>query len=115
MNIIKESLKEIKPKTWNACWKKVWSEVVHEFKGLLSVSKEVQRIVRVACDVGEEGFDNIQEKEVEALLQSHQVRSGMGAWPEQRVTESTFHRYSRGLRLAIPQADSWPIPISLRF
>ena len=34
--------------------------------------------------------------------------------PEQRVAASTFRWYSRGLRLAISQADDWPIPISLR-
>ena len=34
--------------------------------------------------------------------------------PEQRVAASTFRQSSRDLRLAITQADSWPIPISLR-
>ena len=34
--------------------------------------------------------------------------------PEQRIAASTFRRYSRGLRPAIPQADARPIPISLR-
>ena len=33
---------------------------------------------------------------------------------EQRVAATTFRRYSRGLHVAIPQVDAWPIPISLR-
>ena len=33
---------------------------------------------------------------------------------EQRVAVSTFRWYSKGLRLAIPQAYAWPIPISFR-
>ena len=44
------------------------------------------------------------------------VRSGQ-VWehaPELHVAASTFRWYSRGLHLAIPQADAWPIPISLR-
>ena len=45
-----------------------------------------------------------------------QVRSGQ-VWEhatKQRITVSTFHRDSRNFRLAIPQADAWRIPISLR-
>ena len=44
------------------------------------------------------------------------IRSGQ-VWehaPEQRVAASTFYGYSSGLRLAITQADAWPILISLR-
>uniref|UniRef100_UPI00358E44AC tigger transposable element-derived protein 1-like n=1 Tax=Myxine glutinosa TaxID=7769 RepID=UPI00358E44AC len=72
INNIKESLGEIKPMAWNACWRKLWSEVVHDFKGFPSVKEEVRRIVKVARRVGGEGFEDIQEKEVEELLESHQ-------------------------------------------
>ena len=50
------------------------------------------------------------------LRPKKEVRSGQ-VWehaPEQRVTASTFHWHSRGLRLAIAQADAWPISITLR-
>ena len=34
--------------------------------------------------------------------------------PEQHLTVSTFLRNSRSLRMAILQADVWPIPILMR-
>ena len=46
---------------------------------------------------------------------SGKVRSGQ-VWehaPEQRIIASTFRRYSRGLRLAIHQADLLEMPINL--
>ena len=79
INNIKESV-EIKPTTWNACRRKLWSEAVHDFKGFPSVDKEVWRIVKVACGEGGKGFEDIQEKEVEKLLESHRGvnRGGTG-------------------------------------
>jgi len=53
-------------------WTELWREAVYDLKGLPSVDENVRRIVRVARDVGGEGFEDIQEEEVEELLQSHQ-------------------------------------------
>ena len=44
----------------------------------------------------------------------HQVRSGMGACGGTAHHCVNFLPASSSLRLAIPQADAWPIPISLR-
>ena len=39
INTIKECLEEIKRTTWKAGWIKLWSETVHDFKGIPSVDE----------------------------------------------------------------------------
>ncbi|XP_064421091.1 tigger transposable element-derived protein 1-like [Latimeria chalumnae] len=72
INNIKDSLEEVKPTTWNACWRKLWSEAVNDFQGFPSVDEEVRRILKMAHEFGGEGFEDMQVKEVEELLESHQ-------------------------------------------
>ena len=64
-----------------------------------------------------QSYSTIQVSSSQQNAQSNRTdRSGQGCEhaPEQHVNGSTFHWYSSGLRLAISQADAWPIPISLR-
>jgi len=35
---------ELKPETVNACWKNLWSETVHDFKGFPGIDGEVKII-----------------------------------------------------------------------
>ena len=65
----------------------------------------------------ERSISTEEVRNADVLTRFKDLRSGQ-VWehvPEQCVAAYTFHQYSRGLRLAISQADAWPIPISLRF
>jgi hypothetical protein len=59
-------LDELKSETVNACWKNLWSEVVHDFKG------ELKKIIRTAREVGGEGFVDMTDEEVEEHIEEHQ-------------------------------------------
>uniref|UniRef100_UPI00358E3E0E tigger transposable element-derived protein 1-like n=1 Tax=Myxine glutinosa TaxID=7769 RepID=UPI00358E3E0E len=68
INNINDSLREVKPSTINACWGKLWKEVVNEFGGFPSADDEVRRIVKMARDVGGEGFEDLQATEIEEVI-----------------------------------------------
>lgn len=72
ISVIKEAWDEINESTMNACWYKLWPEVVHDFEGFPSIHGEVSRIVELARNVGGEGFEDLQEEEVEDLFKCHQ-------------------------------------------
>jgi hypothetical protein len=51
---------EIKPETVNACWRKLWSECVNDFKGFPTIDNEVS--VQVARQVECDDFVDILEE-----------------------------------------------------
>ncbi|KAG7163953.1 putative Tigger transposable element-derived protein 1-like 311 [Homarus americanus] len=55
----------------NSCWRALWPEVINDFAGFPTVDKDVQQIVRLVHQVGGEGFDNLQEEEVQEELLGH--------------------------------------------
>lgn len=71
---IREAIDEVTESTINACWKKLWSEVVNDFSMLPDVEEEVRRILRLAWQFGGEGFVDMKHTEVEELLASHNVQ-----------------------------------------
>jgi hypothetical protein len=69
--ILKAVMDELKPETVNACWKNLWSEVVNDFKGFPAIDGEVKKIIRVARQVGGEGFVDMIDEEVEEHIKEH--------------------------------------------
>ena len=63
---------ELKPETVNACWKNLWIEVVNDFKGFPAIDGEVKKIIRVARQVGGEGFVDMIDEKVEEHIEEHQ-------------------------------------------
>ena len=61
----------MKAATINACWHKLWPQVVNNFTGFPDNMAEGHAIVELAWQVGGDGFDDIQPEELEALIVSH--------------------------------------------
>ncbi|KAG7158092.1 hypothetical protein Hamer_G026132 [Homarus americanus] len=55
----------------NSCWRALCPEVVNSFAGFPTVDQDVQHIVQLAHQVGGEGFDDLQEEEVQVELLGH--------------------------------------------
>ncbi|XP_050063106.1 tigger transposable element-derived protein 1-like [Aphis gossypii] len=65
---IKESLDEVQHSTINACWRKLWPEVVF-FDKIDDLSTTVNQIVGIARDV--EGFDEINRDDIEEMMNNY--------------------------------------------
>ena len=63
---------ELKSKnTLNLCWGQLWPEAVKADEGTPDTGDDVQRIVALARRIGGEGFDDMEDVDVEELLASH--------------------------------------------
>ncbi|XP_037540482.1 tigger transposable element-derived protein 1-like [Nematolebias whitei] len=71
---IQKSINEIKSETLNACWKKLWPEVVHDHKGLTADEihrSEIDKAVKLAKTLGGEGFMDMTAEDVNDLIDVH--------------------------------------------
>ncbi|KAG8236731.1 hypothetical protein J437_LFUL014227 [Ladona fulva] len=67
-----DSWSEVKESTLNVSWRSLCPELVEISVELPSVGEDIGKTVDLAKAVGGEGFDDMQEKEVEELQESHQ-------------------------------------------
>ncbi|XP_064089285.1 tigger transposable element-derived protein 1-like [Macrobrachium nipponense] len=71
LGVIDRSLKDMKKETLNACWKKLWPECVHNYKGFSPEEIQhsaINKAVQLARTLGGEGFDDITEGEIGSLI-----------------------------------------------
>lgn len=64
----------MKKETFNACWKNLWPECVHDYKGFSPDEIQhdaVNKSVKLAKLIGGEGFDDITYKEFNDLINAH--------------------------------------------
>ncbi|XP_023231118.1 tigger transposable element-derived protein 1-like isoform X1 [Centruroides sculpturatus] len=74
IEIILLSLKELKCSNLNACWGKLWPEVVIREDCLTSVTTEVNRIIDISHTLGGEGFVDMNEEDVIELINTGNQR-----------------------------------------
>ncbi|XP_008183396.1 tigger transposable element-derived protein 1-like [Acyrthosiphon pisum] len=63
---IKESLDEVQPSTINACWQKLWPEVVLKSDKIDNLNTTVNQIVEIARNV--KGFDEVNRDDIEEMM-----------------------------------------------
>ena len=72
ITLIEAAMDELKPETVSACWKNMWSEAVRDVKGFPGINGEVKITIWTAGEVGDEGFVDMMDKEVEEHIEEHQ-------------------------------------------
>uniref|UniRef100_H9GPB4 HTH CENPB-type domain-containing protein n=1 Tax=Anolis carolinensis TaxID=28377 RepID=H9GPB4_ANOCA len=73
---IQKAITEMKTETLNACWEKLWPEVVHDYKGFSPDEihhSAVDNAVRLAKILGGEGFSDMTAEDVNDLLDMHSL------------------------------------------
>lgn len=68
ITFIKEAVDELRPSTLNACWRKLWPEVVADTSAIPNQASEIDDIVRILHQIHGEGFDELQPSDVEEVL-----------------------------------------------
>lgn len=69
--IIKDATDELRPSTLNACWKKLWPEIVLVNSAVPDKAPEIEEILQVLHEIHGEGFNSLQSTDVEEILNSH--------------------------------------------
>lgn len=65
------SWEEVQGSTLNACWRKLWPDIVEKSATVPDKRKEMEKAVEIAHLVGKEGFDQIELHDVEDLIDEH--------------------------------------------
>ncbi|XP_061433690.1 uncharacterized protein LOC133359240 isoform X4 [Lethenteron reissneri] len=71
---IQQALKDMKTETINSCWKKLWPNVVHDYAGFTPDEvhhSAVEKAVRLARIIRDEGFVDMTEEDVNGLIDAH--------------------------------------------
>ncbi|XP_051781620.1 tigger transposable element-derived protein 1-like [Erpetoichthys calabaricus] len=71
---VQKALNDMEKETVHACWKKLWPEVVHDYKGFSAEETRhsaVDKAVRLAKLLGGEGFDDMTCDDINELLEAH--------------------------------------------
>lgn len=72
---VKESIDEVKPSTINACWRKLWPEVVKKKSGEKNLDEmgtsDLEEILEIAHSVESGGFPEIDRHDIEEMIKVH--------------------------------------------
>ncbi|XP_066952341.1 tigger transposable element-derived protein 1-like [Macrobrachium rosenbergii] len=74
LSIIQSAFQDMKKETLNACWKKLWPDAVHDYKGFSPEeihNGAVNKAVKLAKLLAGEGFTDCTEEEVNTLIDVH--------------------------------------------
>nr|XP_012151876.1 PREDICTED: tigger transposable element-derived protein 1-like [Megachile rotundata] len=67
------SYTEIKQSTLNACWKKLWPDVVEGENSRLPLEHEYSQIMEMAHTIGGEGFEDFAEADIVELMEDKEL------------------------------------------